>query len=298
MKLVELLAMELGEWADTTVCYVQDPDGSVWPCKETAYRDGDSWVGDHGLIDQMDDAKHFEEAEVCSDHDTAIVTKKMWQAERDRQKGGEWKRHRGGKQPVSDDVRVEFKFRSGVTGECYADNLLWDHQKQDDDVMQYRVISQPQADEVEYRGPFPCAPIGESVNAMEFDIEFPSGVCGVESKTEQMETPFKWRDQVTELNAYIEKFTRERDELIERLGSEGFALIPPVVSVVSEFAGVSLPIEEWQIGDIVEVVSVSDESSAPLGVFKITDIYATEPKYELDHEYFPNYYQMKFIRRP
>lgn len=87
----------------------------------------------------------------------------------------------------------------------------------------------------------------------------------MESKTDQMETPFKWRDEVTELNAYIEKFTRERDALIERLASEGFALIPPVVSVVSEFAGVQavIPCEDWVDGDIVRCVDI-DLSAADL----------------------------------
>lgn len=230
-----------------------------------------------------------------------IVTREMWQAERERQKGSEWKRHRAGrKQPIPDRTEIEVKFRDGDTQTVMSDRVDWIHYGHGSDLMQYRVISQPQAEHTDWVGPFPCAKSDSNLNEVELAISYPSGVCSVEEKTEQMETPFKWRDEVTELNAYIEKYTRERDALIERLASEGFALIPPVVSVVSEFSGAGMifPIEEWEIGDIVEVVSVSDESSAPLGVFKITDIDASEPKYELDDQYFPNHEQMKFIRRP
>ena len=209
--------------------------------------------------------------------------------ERDRQKGGEWKRHRGGKQPVANDTQVECRMRNGDIEKFNASGFMWDHNGQDDDIMAYRVISQPQAEEVDSISEAAHKPIIEALNTM-----------ATQWHEDQIDGPIKWRDEVTELNAYIEKYTRERDAIIERLASEGFALIPPVVSVVSEFSGAGMifPIEEWQIGDIVQVVSVSDESAAPLGVFKITDIDASEPKYELDKQYFPNHNQMKFIRRP
>lgn len=289
MKLVELLATEMGTWPEDATHLTQSMvDSEVY-----------NSVGDVccSLTPRLDLSKRH-----TQDIGYPEVTKAQWQAERDRQKGGEWKRHRGGAQPVDNDVYVEVHLRCGDIQQSHAQDFIWPHKECDRDanLTKYRVISHPQAEEVEYRGPFPCAPAGTTFNEIELDIHYPSGVCSMESKTDQMETPFKWRDEVTELNAYIEKYTRERDALIERLASEGFALIPPVVSVVSEFsgAGMILPIDEWQIGDIVEVVSVSDESSAPLGVFKITDIDAPEPKYELDDQYFPNHNQMKFIRRP
>lgn len=84
MKLVELLARDLESWADTTVCYVQDPCGKVWPCMETAFRDQNSWCGDHGLIDQSDAAAYFEKAATCEDHDSAIVTREQWDFERNK----------------------------------------------------------------------------------------------------------------------------------------------------------------------------------------------------------------------
>jgi hypothetical protein len=249
MKLVELLAQKLEKWADTTVCYVQDPDGCVWPCKETAYRDCGQWGGDHGLIDQSDKAKHFERLDECDDHETAIVTKDQWQAERDRQKGGEWKRHRGGKPPVSLNTTVEVKLRCGDIYEGKAHELLWHHSDCDvaANIMQYRVISQPQAEEVK------LSRLEARMLFSEPCIVYPESA---EAKTDQIDGPLRWRDCVSELDAYIEEFTRERESLINRLALEGFALIPAVVSVMSEFSGVDMSDwRNWRAGDIVECIT-------------------------------------------
>lgn len=260
MKLVELLAKVVGEWPKGAEYAVQDGDhlqtikygktkGNLGLKEEGHGLDvwqNRSW----GFTSNHD----FDHDELASDFLTAIVIKAQWQAERDRQKGGEWKRHRGGKQPVADEVRVEFKFRSGVTGECYADNLLWDHQKQYDDVMQYRIISQPQAEEVEMK-------LNERVQA-EFDkpdsekgiIQHESSAAFFEhlgiAKTDQIDGPFKWRDEVAELNAYIEKYTRERDALIERLASEGFALIPAMTPVIGVADIDMRDWRNWKVGDV------------------------------------------------
>ena len=209
--------------------------------------------------------------------------------ERDRQKGGEWKRHRGGKQPVENRVRVECKLRCGDIQQGASDDFLWPHADCDvsANIMQYRVISQPQAEEVEVKDIY-------AVDNTNYGIP---EVTFCETKTDQIDGPLVWRDTVNELDAYIEEFTRERESLINRLALEGFALLPAMTPVMG-VADISFPIDEWQIGDIVEVVSVSCESAAPLGVFKITDIDSLEPKYELDDQYFPNHDQMKFIHRP
>ena len=302
MKLVELLAKELAEWPENVVVYFQWGNGEVFATSKgfpTEYNDGIWYVVESDIEMAYNAPMYDKKLDLADDHDTANVNRAQWQAERDRQKGGEWKRHRGGKQPVENRVRVECKLRCGDIQQGASDDFLWPHAYCDvaANIMQYRVISQPQAEEVEVKD----TTIGTLSYKVEIDTtEAAQTIDELAAKWDQIETPFKWRDEVTELNAYIEKYTRERDALIERLASEGFALIPPVVSVVSEFSGAGMifPIEEWQIGDIVQVVSVSDESAAPLGVFKITDIDASEPKYELDKQYFPNHNQMKFIRRP
>lgn len=221
MKLVKLLAKELETWAITTVCYVQDPCGSVWPCKIKPNFDGCEWIGDE-VIDQNDDAPSLT-VSLSSDYASAVVTKSMWQAERDRQKGVEWKRHRAGrKQPVEGGVFVEYKLRGGVTGACPASRLAWSHMGDDTDVMQYRAISQPQAEEVEVNDIYAVDNTDYGTPEISFS----------EAKTDQIDGPIKWRDTVNELDAYIEKFTRERESLINRLAEEGFALLPAMTAVM------------------------------------------------------------------
>lgn len=237
--------------------------------------------------------------------------------ERDRQKGGEWKRHRGGAKPksVSDSDMVEVRLRCGDTQTAYAGNFLWNYADCDHSVniTKYRVISQPQAEEVELNvrvdsavnveyafgspdadmskldwralgtcnlGDIDFSGKGEIIHgpiSMDDEVIAPAhpeykgtdtnmgtlsymvdtdtspaikALNELSAKWDQIETPFKWRDEVTELNAYIEKYTRERDALIELLASEGFALIPAMTPVMG-FAPISLPFGEWEPGDFV-----------------------------------------------
>lgn len=118
-------------------------------------------------------------------------------------------------------------------------------------------------------------------------------------KWDQVESPFKWRDTVNELNAYIEKFTRERDELIERLASEGFALIAPVVSVVSEFAGVGMSEpDNWKSGDLIVFNRTSDAdfTQGKLYVFESYDSQANEVSIISDDAGDPNGWNSEFFK--
>jgi hypothetical protein len=126
-----------------------------------------------------------------------------------------------------------------------------------------RIISQPQAEEVEVH--IPNAKTVEAMDATDRgegrtfnsaqDLYAALDITS-KAKTDQIDGPIKWRDEVTELNAYIDKFTRERDALIELLASEGFALIPPVASVMSEFDVADMSDWlNWKVGDIVEVIA-------------------------------------------
>jgi len=260
MKLVELLATEIAEWHEKSKYAMQDADGNIYFVKAGEPKWKEEWgqwaIGAASISMNYDQARYGENLSVSDDFKETKVTRAQWQAERDRQKGGEWKRHRGGKQPVADDVRVEVKLRDGDTQEAKACAFLWNHSDCDTyaNIMQYRVISQPQAEEVEYRGPFPCAPIGEAVNAIEYDIEFPSGVFTLEAKTDQIDGPIKWRDTINELDAYIEEFTREREALINRLAMEGFALLPAIAAVmgISDVRVVGVEdYRKWESGDLV-----------------------------------------------
>lgn len=92
MKLVEILAREMVEWPETTVCYTQDNDGWCIPWACTPIFDGlfGEWVGSQeARIDRSPIADGFE-LDVANDHATAIVTREMWEAERARIKNVEW----------------------------------------------------------------------------------------------------------------------------------------------------------------------------------------------------------------
>ena len=84
MKLVELLAKELEEWADTTLCYTQDSDGNAfpWVTHPTFFQKDGVWVGTNQL-DQNPDALVVD-GELSSDYASAVVTKEMWLAERNK----------------------------------------------------------------------------------------------------------------------------------------------------------------------------------------------------------------------
>lgn len=293
MKLVEILAEEMEEWpVGVTNLTQSNVDREIYNAL-----DGKKESSVDSLNPRFDTSKSHSEGAY------PIVTRAQWQAERDRQKGVEWKRHRGGKCPVEARQQVEVRFRDGEIQQSYASDFFgWEHGVLDDkfaEVMSYRLISQPQAEEVEARK------LTQDLNMQTPQGEFVRGpislgdevIYPAEAKWDRVEGPLLWRDTVNELDAYIEEYTRERDALIERLASEGFALIPAVVNAGAN-TNSGIPIDEWQIGDIIRVVSTSDDSCAPLGVFTITDIDWEEPKYELDNEYYPNHDQMKFIRRP
>jgi hypothetical protein len=280
MKLVELLARELAVWPTDgfNVKYLtQDSDGWI-----ASWEDDGPLIfsDDHWKIAYSCPVDQLTREELAEDYNESVVTRAQWQAERDRQKGGEWKRHRGGKCPVPAGTKVSTRYRDGEVVDVHfqtaehgthkaAMDIVWKHDGSKNDIMAYKVLNQPEAKDglelvqgakdavISCVGPFPGAPEGEPLNQLERDIQFPSGVCSVESKTEQMETPFKWRDQVTELNAYIEKFTRERDELIERLASEGFALIDKINSSLDKIYA-TLDMSDWRnwkAGDIVECLT-------------------------------------------
>mgnify|MGYP003430078509 FL=1 len=262
-RFVELMAKELAEWADTTVCYVQDPCGTAWPCKLIPLFDDGCWGFVDNFIDHCDEAAMLQ-LDISSNYTTSIVNKDQWQAERDKQKGGEWKRHRGGKCPVCADQQVEVKFRDGVIQQSHASDFFgWKHGELDNsaaEVMQYRVISQPQAEEVEVKEFNGCR-VELSYDGVNFkDV----GVVSQESVDEmkaqfvvdQIDGPIKWRDTVNELDAYIEEFTRERESLINRLALEGFALLPAMHPVMG-VADCAPKFDDWVVGDIVEVIDTS-----------------------------------------
>lgn len=267
MKLVEILASEMKEWPEGVTHLTQsNVDREIYNAL-----DGKKESSLDSLNPRFDTSKSHSEGAY------PIVTRAQWQAERDRQKGGEWKRHRGNSQPVDEGTYVEVKLRCGDIQQGLANAFLW--RRADCDVaaniMKYRVISQPQAEEVEVnvfvgkdvKIEYAYAQEGVEPEHLEWKtmgtakIDSICDLGSTEAKTDQIDGPIRWRDTVNELDAYIEKFTRERDALIELLASEGFSLIPPVVSVMSEFEGVDMgDWRNWKAGDSVTYIHTSTSS--------------------------------------
>lgn len=84
MKLVEILAKELGDWPARADNICQDASGCAY-----GWRGAPEWdctYNDEWLCTESSDAIDRVEVELdlATDHDTAIVTREMWQAERER----------------------------------------------------------------------------------------------------------------------------------------------------------------------------------------------------------------------
>ena len=76
MKLVEILARGLEKWECENHYCTQEDDGSVWSNSEFPYFDSASWCGgDYQFVDNF---------KVSTDCTTAIITKEMWEEEKER----------------------------------------------------------------------------------------------------------------------------------------------------------------------------------------------------------------------
>jgi hypothetical protein len=227
MKLVELLAKELAEWPKSIECITQDLGGTIWGWKYIGASYGDmGWYSPPDEDCEISDID-FEASCEASDHKKAIVTREMWQAERDRQKGGEWKRHRAGRnQPVVAEARVEVKLRCGDIQQGRAHEFIWLHSECDvaANIMQYRIISQPQADEVEVHTPnaktvevMDASDRGEGLTRFE-NTEHVFTTLGI---VDQIDGPIKWRDTIIHCQAIIEDCEREIQRNVDLLDAEG-----------------------------------------------------------------------------
>lgn len=278
MKLVELLAACVKEWDESTQYIYQDGNDTVLCVRRgvpTYKEDWDAWdVSPESVVLNYGDSIYGAEIGLSTDYTEALIDRSQWQAERNRQNGGEWKRHRGGKCPVPAGTKVSTRHRDGEVVDVHFQtaeygthkavmDCVWKHDGSKHDIMAYKVISQPQAEEVEVN--IPNAKTVEAMDASDRgegrkfnsaqDLYAALDITS-KAKTDQIDGPVKWRDTVNELDAYIEKYTRERDALIERLAGEGFALIPLVVSVVSEFSGVDFSDwRNWKDGDKIRMTA-------------------------------------------
>ena len=266
MKLVQLLAKELKEWPEGAKYACQDTEGTYegsvfFVSNEPEHSDVSGGWSVCGVIG----ARY--NLEVSSDAKINTVTKSQWQSEREKMNKPKWIRHRGGKCPVADDVKVLYRMRSGtITSRGEPSSILsWDHSKSGADIMAYRVIEETKDQEIEEvkKTNFGTITYKLEIDATEATKEIDSLVA----KWGQIESPFKWRDEIIELEAYEEEFRRERGKLIRKLESEGFKLIDhaPVKCLLDEWE--AMDYESFCVGDTV--VCIHEESDDPIAELTI-----------------------------
>lgn len=281
MKLVQLMAKELKEWPEGVDVYAQDDNGQIYPWVGIPQLDEEEWLGEVGAtIHQGDSWFGGEGMTLCEDHMTANVTKSQWQDEREKMNKTKWIRHRGGKCPVSDGVDVTYRLRGGYVGTVKSEGLMWDHQKDESDIMAY-YVEETKDQEIEEVIPkhmafgyaskeemvaqigeeCPFAQVASAAEKTNFgtityklEIDATEATQQIDSlvaKWGQIESPLKWRDEIIELEAYEEEFRREREKLIRKLESEGFKLIDHMATVYGEQIIDMSDWRNWQIGDRV-----------------------------------------------
>lgn len=323
MKLVELLARELSEWPAGLLGndgMTQDKCGDLNTMdtgKSPDFHAGDGvWHGrSHSFLDGSN------RVEVASDYAAAVVTKEQWQAERDKQKGGEWKRHRGGSVPVDALAVVEVKLRDATLERHRAECFNWRHDKTPDDIMSYRVISQPQAEEVEvnaYLGDSVKLEIShDGVNFSEIGTARIDNICDLgpaEPQWQQSTGPLAWRDTIIHCQAIIEDCEREIQANVNLLDSEGlFMQLEPKKGMQAyDVPAVDMgDWRNWRVGDHVRVAQENDEDVVVGTVTKVTRVehpdYRGDLPVMIEGDRWPGkiegneseaYNILEFIRRP
>ena len=319
MKLVEILAAELAEWPKDATCITQDDGGAVNGASDKLppVLHGNAWGGGAFYLDDPDNQDFVMTLTQADDYGTAIVTRAQWQAERDRQKGGEWKRHRGGKCPVSGNTQVEVKFRDGDIRQSHASDFFgWKHGELDDkaaEVMQYRIISQPQAEEP-MKARFDGCKLEfsrDGVNFSEIGTARVQNICDLgssEAQWHQIDGPIKWRDTIIHCQAIIEDCEREIERNVQLLDAEGLMMQTDSKRAMQHYAqDVDMgDWRNWQAGDIVECVTSEYEGTYDNGkqyivewvndeMFSVYDNYGGNSSCDwFDHDAEG----LKFIRRP
>ena len=119
-----------------------------------------------------------------------------------------WIRHSSKQQPVDDHVEVEILTRGGGYEIFEASGFAW-NATGEDQIMAYRLHNP--AEQV------------EACSKPELKISLPENYGEIIDGS--VEGPIQWRDRITEIDATTHALTTERAELVQKLASEGFALI-------------------------------------------------------------------------
>lgn len=281
MKLVDILARELKEWPEVAKSLTQDNDSMI-SSYDTNSPEFDASL-DLWTVTGYIPCSRFK-AKLATDRKTAIVTRADWQAAKDKLEGKTVKkpnankdgfiRHRGGKCPVEAGTLVNYRMRNGVSSRCSvkAELLSWSHEGESSDVMAWKLCPPSnQPANIEESSPVePVAP-AECTNEDLWNCKYcrKTETCEAlkdprnlgEPQVKPIADPLQWRDRITEIdaeskaeserhNAAMTALDTERAELVQRLASEGLALIerkPEPVEDMSDW-------RNWKTGDYVEFI--------------------------------------------
>ena len=131
-----------------------------------------------------------------------------------------WIRHNSKQQPVDDHVEVEIRTRGGDYEVCKASGFTWDATAENQ-IMAYRLHKT--VDQVEA-----CSKPDPRDSAKR-DSDY---VCWM-------------RDRITEIDATTKALTTERENLVQKLAGEGFALIGRAVEAHEDMSDW----RNWKAGD-------------------------------------------------
>lgn len=231
MKLVEVLAKELKEWPSyAKIAYQSCVDSEIY--------------FNHKLGHCSSESNFYAEV-IATDRDEASVTKEQWQAEREKlnkpkeksvSKDG-WIRHRGGKCKLPYYTMVEIRVRDGLVNADFPGNFRWTHIGAPGDIMSYRAVKKDDC---------------------EIDKSFEEAKSESKAIADEQESfnAISIRDEIKERKAEIEVNQKRIAELVEKLRSEGFALIG------GESDEDMSDSKNWKKGDVV-VATATVASSNP-----------------------------------
>ena len=157
-----------------------------------------------------------------------------------------WIRHNSKQQPVDDHVEVEIRTRGGDYEVCKASGFTWDATAENQ-IMAYR-LHKP-AEQV------------EACSKPELQINLPDGYGEIYNAQAVEHGPLQWRDRITTIDFDIHSLTTERAELVQKLASEGFALIERINELLTDAAQKHEDMSDWRnwkAGDLLEMVKAGE----------------------------------------
>lgn len=176
-----------------------------------------------------------------------------------------WIRHNSKQQPVDDHVAVEIRTRGGDYEICKASGVAW-NATGEDQVMAYRLHKL--AEQVEA-----CSKPDPHDSAKR-DSDY---VCWM-------------RDRITEIDATTSALATERADLVQKLASEGFALIERINDLLTYAAQKHEDMSDWRnwkVGDVVRYEGLPDFHSRYFTIGNLYEIKVVEAGDDCKNIYNP-----------